>query len=143
SRGHTFIDFGGQYLLGRMLVRGQGRHLYHRPSQRGILEEAYPLQSQSPKQETSDADRLMISFMGNDDETESKSVGGPLYPRFQAGLGGGFFPDSSLDRTLAICLGDVSFRICANDSYSASGRLAKLAGLAADHSRSDAGMSNR
>src|SRR5438093_8697628 len=72
SRGHTFIDFGGQYLLGRMLVRGQGRHLYHRPSQRGILGEAYPRQNQSPKQETSDADRLLISFMGNDDETETQ-----------------------------------------------------------------------
>ncbi len=84
NRGHTFIDFGGQYLLGRMLVRGQGRHLYHRPSQRGILEEAYPPQNQNPNQETSDADRLMTSFMGNDDETERDSVGGPLYPPIQA-----------------------------------------------------------
>ena len=32
--GHATIDFGGQYLMGRMLVRGYGQHLYHRHYQR-------------------------------------------------------------------------------------------------------------
>src|SRR5437588_954303 len=66
-----------------MLARGQGRHLYHRPTQRRVLEEAYSRQNGPPGQETSDADRLMASFMG-DDETGSDSVGGPLYPPIQA-----------------------------------------------------------
>jgi hypothetical protein len=83
NRGHTFIDFGGQYLLGRMLVRSQGQHLYHRPSQRRVLEEAYSRQNEPPGQETSDADRLMTSFMG-DDETRSDAIGGPLYPPIQS-----------------------------------------------------------
>jgi len=63
--------------------------------------------------------------------------------RFQAGLGGRLFALSSVDWTLATCLGDVSFRLWANNFYPASGWLAQLAGLAADHSRSDAGKSNR
>jgi hypothetical protein len=83
NRGHTFIDFGGQYLLGRMLVRGQGRHFYHRPTQRRVLEEAYSRQNESREQETSDADQLMTSFMG-DDETRSDAIGGPLYPPIQS-----------------------------------------------------------
>ncbi|MFM8274396.1 MAG: hypothetical protein ACKODX_18990, partial [Gemmata sp.] len=28
--GHAQIDFGGQWVMGRMLVTGNGRHLYHR-----------------------------------------------------------------------------------------------------------------
>src|SRR6516225_8821869 len=51
--GHTYIDFGGQYLLGRMLICGQGQHVYQRPFQRTILEEAYPRQNESPGQEIS------------------------------------------------------------------------------------------
>jgi hypothetical protein len=40
--GHTTIDFGGQYLMGRMLLEGQGQHLYDRRFQRAVLREAYP-----------------------------------------------------------------------------------------------------
>src|SRR6516162_2789344 len=32
--GHTLIDFGGQWLMGRMLVTGRGARLYDRNSQR-------------------------------------------------------------------------------------------------------------
>jgi hypothetical protein len=84
NRGHTYIDFGGQYLLGRVLVRGQGQHIYHRSVQRSVLEEAYPRQKESPGQKTSDADGLMRSFMGEDQEDGSVSIGGPLYPPIHA-----------------------------------------------------------
>src|SRR4051794_39111023 len=46
--GHGTIDFGGQYLMGRMLVRGYGDHLYHRPYQRRVLSEVYPLGDEQP-----------------------------------------------------------------------------------------------
>src|SRR6266851_6985301 len=81
--GHTYIDFGGQYLLGRMLTRGQGRHLYQRPYQRTVLEEAYPRQNESPDQERSDAQTLMHWFMGHEDEAEDATPSGPLYPPIQ------------------------------------------------------------
>src|SRR5262249_51232342 len=41
--GHATIDFGGQWLMGRMLVTGNGRQLYNRLAQRRILEASYPL----------------------------------------------------------------------------------------------------
>jgi arabinofuranan 3-O-arabinosyltransferase len=40
--GHATIDFGGQWVMGRMLVTGNGRQLYDRLVLRRILEEAYP-----------------------------------------------------------------------------------------------------
>jgi hypothetical protein len=82
--GHTYIDFGGQYLLGRMLICGQGQHVYQRPFQRTILEEAYPRQNESPGQEISDGEALMSWFMGSGDETAGTSPSGPLYPPIQA-----------------------------------------------------------
>jgi hypothetical protein len=64
--GHTTIDFGGQYLMGRMLAEGQGRHLYHRGFQRRVLLEAYPREDEDPSQTKGDADSLMGWFMGED-----------------------------------------------------------------------------
>jgi hypothetical protein len=83
NRGHTYIDFGGQYLLGRMMVRCQAQHLYHRSVQRRVLEEAYPRGNESPAQETSDAEGLMSAFMG-EDRDQGSDVGGPLYPPIYA-----------------------------------------------------------
>ena len=40
--GHTTIDFGGQWLMGRMVAKGLVQHLYHRNYQREVLHEAYP-----------------------------------------------------------------------------------------------------
>src|SRR5262245_10665000 len=42
NKGHATIDFGGQWLMGRMLVTGNGWHLYDRVAQRRVLEAAYP-----------------------------------------------------------------------------------------------------
>src|SRR5262245_45427657 len=54
--GHCTIDFGGQYLMGRMLVRGYGRHLYHRSYQRQVLTEVYPPEDQEPRAARSDVE---------------------------------------------------------------------------------------
>jgi hypothetical protein len=42
NHGHATIDFGGQWIMGRMLVTGNGRALYDRLALRRVLEEAYP-----------------------------------------------------------------------------------------------------
>jgi len=86
NRGHTFVDFGGQYLMGRMLVRGQGRHLFDRSVQRQVLQESYARENERPAQETSDVEMLMFWFVGKDDpiSSDNEKIGGPLYPPFQA-----------------------------------------------------------
>ena len=43
NNGHVMIDFGGQWLMGRMLVKGHGRELYHRNQQWPIVWQAYPV----------------------------------------------------------------------------------------------------
>src|SRR5438270_12810406 len=44
--GHTSIDFGGQWLMGRMLIEGHGRHLYDRARQHTVLIRNYPVEDQ-------------------------------------------------------------------------------------------------
>lgn len=78
--GHTTIDFGGQYLMGRMLVRGYGAHLYHRAYQRRALQEVYPLEDQDPDQNGSDAENLMTWMMGTDDALANETNAGFAAP---------------------------------------------------------------
>ena len=68
NEGHTTIDFGGQYLMGRMLVEGYGRHLYHRDFQHVVLRGVYPRGDEDPAQEHSDADNLMTWTMGESND---------------------------------------------------------------------------
>jgi arabinofuranan 3-O-arabinosyltransferase len=84
NHGHTYMDFGGQYLLGRMLVRGEGRHLFSRSGQRQVLAECYPRGNESPDQESSDADQLLDWFVWADESADEAVVSGPLYPPLQA-----------------------------------------------------------
>lgn len=96
--GHTQIDFGGQWLMGRMLATGHGQELYHRQRQWEVLREGFredaesPLQRLGPQTEhylitavkpgerfAHDADNLMGWFMGpNDPVDEWKKVGGAV-----------------------------------------------------------------
>src|SRR6266516_816665 len=62
--GHALIDFGGQWLMGRMLVEGQARHLYARGRQREVLRRAYPRADEDPDQADSDAEVLLGDLMG-------------------------------------------------------------------------------
>jgi arabinofuranan 3-O-arabinosyltransferase len=66
NEGHTTIDFGGQYLMGRMLLEGHGQELYNRNYQRMVLTAAYPTTDQDPEAEHSDAENLLFWMMGTD-----------------------------------------------------------------------------
>src|SRR5437763_212751 len=45
--GHAMIDFGGQWLMGRMLMEGHGQQLYNRAVQRQVLSEHYPAEDRN------------------------------------------------------------------------------------------------
>ncbi len=70
--GHIYIDFAGQWLMGRMLARGEGRSLYDLPRLRQALRDAYP---------PADADAVFNWLIESPDRP---GVGGPLYPPIQA-----------------------------------------------------------
>jgi hypothetical protein len=81
------IDFAGQWLLGRMLALGHGRHLYHRNYQREVLRQAYPIEDEIPLAERSteegfehEVDSLMGWLVGNDDPDASQAVASFVAP---------------------------------------------------------------
>ncbi|HXG11649.1 MAG TPA: glycosyltransferase family 87 protein [Gemmataceae bacterium] len=84
NSGHVQIDFGGQWLMARMLVEGYGRELYNRDYQRRVLMAAYPIADQAPNAQLSDAEQLMQWLMGRDSPELERRVGGPLYPPIHA-----------------------------------------------------------
>jgi hypothetical protein len=61
--GHVAIDFGGQYVMGRMLVTGNGRYLYHRDYQRFVVNQSYPAERGDPHGEKTDAESLLDAFI--------------------------------------------------------------------------------
>src|SRR6185437_12911926 len=76
--GHRSIDFGGQWLLGRMVVEGYGRQLYNRNYLRVVVEKNYPLGPESKKEESSDAKCLLDWMAGTDDTATMGSFLAPL-----------------------------------------------------------------
>src|SRR5438132_11673816 len=87
NSGHVTIDFGGQWLMGRMVARGLGRHLYHRNYLREVVREAYPREDEIPPEERSpadkdehDAENMMSWIVGRDDPEAAKAVGSFLAP---------------------------------------------------------------
>jgi hypothetical protein len=78
--GHATIDFGGQYLMGRLLVEGHGRDLYNRNWQRLTLTAVYPVADQDPEAKRSDAENLMFWMMGGDDPEAPPALGALLAP---------------------------------------------------------------
>jgi arabinofuranan 3-O-arabinosyltransferase len=77
--GHVSLDFSGQWVMGRMVVRGEGRHLYHRDRIRAALEEQYPRHDEAPGQKISDVEHILSAMMGSDDPG-TDHIGGALYP---------------------------------------------------------------
>jgi arabinofuranan 3-O-arabinosyltransferase len=94
NSGHVQIDFGGQWVMGRMVVMGYARELYHRQRQWEVVREGFRVEDEPPlvQEESSvarrsrqrarpdedlkhDADRLMGWFMGSD-PGEWRTVGG-------------------------------------------------------------------
>lgn len=98
--GHLLIDFGGQWVMGRMLVLGHGRELYHRQAQWGVVREGFPPEDEAPAVQDDlfrpkygrafyppnevvnhDANRMMGWFMGADPpqwQTAGGAVAAPL-----------------------------------------------------------------
>jgi hypothetical protein len=86
NSGHTWIDFGGQWVFGRTAAEGRWRELYHRDDLRRTADVGYPIHRQSPAVQKwsaapdkrppdlkpddvrTDADRLLRSMMGDDVE---------------------------------------------------------------------------
>jgi hypothetical protein len=106
NSGHAQIDFGGQWLMGRMLVTGHGRELYHRQRQWEVLRAGYPVGGEAPMQREQaplpvalqkgtrpgedwrhDAANLMNWFMGDkgDPRREWKKLGGAAAAPLGAG----------------------------------------------------------
>jgi hypothetical protein len=96
NSGHAQIDFGGQWLMGRMIVLGHGRELYHRQRQWEVARAGFPVEDEplvdrveaslprslrqsAGKDETPahDAENLMSWVMGHDPE-EWKLLGGAV-----------------------------------------------------------------
>ena len=80
NHGHTSIDFGGQWMMGRLLVLGHGRELYSRPLHLEVARAAYPVDREPPGRVPHDADELVGYYPGPPDDP----VGGPLYPPVHA-----------------------------------------------------------
>jgi hypothetical protein len=78
--GHTSIDFGGQWMMGRLLVLGHGRELYSRQRHLEVAREAYAHESEAPGAQEHDAERLISYYIGPEDDP----VAGPLYPPVHA-----------------------------------------------------------
>jgi arabinofuranan 3-O-arabinosyltransferase len=78
--GHTSIDYGGQWMMGRLLVLGHGRELYSRARHLEVARTAYPRDREPPTADVRDADRLVAWYPGPADDP----VGGPLYPPVHA-----------------------------------------------------------
>src|SRR5262249_40870651 len=85
NEGHVAIDFGGRWLMGRMLLEGHGRRLYDRSVQRQVLDRAFPREDEAPGQETSDVDELLSCLMGNDSPQAAEVVASFASPVFAGG----------------------------------------------------------
>ncbi len=81
NSGHATIDFGGQYLMGRMLVTGHGRDLYNRFVHRQVLSEVYLQEDWEPpepkpgeSEPRGDVENLMWWIMGHDDPDARETI---------------------------------------------------------------------
>jgi arabinofuranan 3-O-arabinosyltransferase len=97
--GHVSIDFGGQWLMGRLLIEGHARNLYDRGLQRQILRRVYPVADEAPGQKRSDAEEVMSCMMGSDSPRAAATVAS-----FAAPLGSSSPPGVVV--TLAACQKD-------------------------------------
>jgi hypothetical protein len=81
NSGHTVIDFGGQWMMGRMLVSGHARDLYNRTAAWQVAWDAYPTADSNPLsppepgqpvppdavRSSQDAARVVWAYMGDED----------------------------------------------------------------------------
>ncbi len=80
--GYIYIDFSGQWLMGRMLARGEGPYLYNREHLHRALLDAYPLNPR--RTEAGDRQDANNVFSWLVTSPEHPNVGGALYPPIHA-----------------------------------------------------------
>ncbi len=80
NHGHKEIDFGGQWVMARMIVEGHGAHLYDRNRVREVLEKGYPRGNEDPKEETTDAEDLLGAMSDLDTPAASAVTGSFVAP---------------------------------------------------------------
>jgi hypothetical protein len=80
NSGHTAIDFGGQWIMGRMLVTGQTHFLYERNHLRNEIRAGYPRALEAPGQKNPDENGILGSFMGGDNPDTPKTFASCLLP---------------------------------------------------------------
>ncbi len=87
NNGHAMIDFGGQWVMGRMLALGRGRDLYNRTAIWPVVRAAYPREDEIPPEERTpeeqgqhDAENLMGWLIGQDDPGAARAVASLIVP---------------------------------------------------------------
>ena len=86
NSGHATIDFGGQYLMGKMLLTGNGHQLYNRHVQREVLQGVYfpedwdygPAYDYKKEPKRGDVEDLMQWTMGDEKDGPAKQTLGSL-----------------------------------------------------------------
>jgi arabinofuranan 3-O-arabinosyltransferase len=122
NNGHTQIDFGGQWAMGRMIVTGNGRQLYHRQKQWQVVRDSFPEEDESqvqreesrlPRNKQSqarpdedfhhDATNLMSWFMGYEKEphAEWKKLAGAAAAPFAQPIPGQPLAAAALEQAAA------------------------------------------
>jgi arabinofuranan 3-O-arabinosyltransferase len=90
NNGHTSIDFGGQWLMGRMLMLGHGHELYNLHRQYEVAQQAFRYEDEAPTAKTHDADDLFSAIMDTDpnlgkqntrDSREAATLGAFIAPQ--------------------------------------------------------------
>lgn len=75
NNGHVAIDFGGQWMMGRMLARGHGKELYSLPRQWEVADQAFPRECEAPASDKRDSERLLRFYMGRTDRRWGETAG--------------------------------------------------------------------
>jgi arabinofuranan 3-O-arabinosyltransferase len=75
NNGHIAIDFGGQWMMGRMLALGHGDELYSLPRHWEVADQAYPRAREAPAADKRDSERLIRHFMGKTDRRWGDAAG--------------------------------------------------------------------
>ncbi len=119
NSGHTQIDFGGQWVMGRMLVEGHGRELYNRNRQWPVVWAGFPVEDEPPyvrrnafpqhlREEEAwgedirhDAEWMMEWFMGKDSPRWGEAAAAATLPLAGGGLTANPFAAAALTATAA------------------------------------------
>jgi hypothetical protein len=114
NSGHTQIDFGGQWVMGRMIWEGHGRELYNRHRQHEVTRRGYPVEDEHPTSQESivpipykvsgaavtterhDQAKLMSWLMGRDPRDEWLIFGKGIVVPLMRGSHGNPFADATL-----------------------------------------------